>query len=85
MNRARQSAPTHAHAAHATEYSHPSREVEPSPLGALLAKPLTAAPAEPSLFDGLLAGTLGSGKRRRLVICSQCGAENCSFSRYVDE
>lgn len=78
-----------AHAGHAHTHAAPAAPAV-SDFAALLggavgqAAPAPAA-AEPSLFDGLLAGTLASGKRRRLVICGQCGEPNCTFSRYVDE
>jgi hypothetical protein len=54
-------------------------------LGGAVGQSAPAPAPEPSLFDGLLAGTLGSGKRRRLVICGVCGERNCVYSHYVDE
>jgi len=56
-----------------------------SPLGDLLARPVAQVDAASEAFAGLLAGTLGAGKRRRLVICNQCRLESCLYSRYEDE
>jgi hypothetical protein len=82
----------HAAPSHAAPASHTGRtHAEPAAtreFAGLLGRPLAAAApapaAEPSLFDSLLAGPLASGRRRRLVICSMCGEENCFYSHDIE-
>jgi hypothetical protein len=77
--------PSHAAPSHAAPAGHAQPVV--SEFASLLGQAVggvESAPPEESLFEGLLAGTLGSGKRRRLVLC-WCGDINCAYSHYINE
>lgn len=81
----------HAHTA-PVRTAEPTTHAAPSPVvsefAALLGGALggvQSAPPEASAFDGLLAKPVASGRRRRLVVCYECGNPHCFYSHYVDE
>jgi hypothetical protein len=75
-----------AHARHAAPaHTYAPDHAAPAPAPATDFAALLDKPAGASLFSDLLSKAAGSGKRRRLVICSMCGEQDCEYSRYVDD